>query len=83
MTTQERGKRKTEKGVVVSDGMDKTVVVAVTRTERHPRYGKVIKRTKKYYAHDEKQTAKKGDQVTIMETRPLSKTKRWRVVAAA
>jgi small subunit ribosomal protein S17 len=59
--------------------MDKTVVVAVQRTLRHPKYGKIVKRTKKYYAHDENNEAREGDRVLIAETRPLSKLKRWRV----
>lgn len=75
-----RASRKTKKGVVVSNKMQKTVVVRVDRTVRHPRYDKVMTRSKKYYAHDESCAAKEGDVVTIMETRPLSKLKRWRVV---
>jgi small subunit ribosomal protein S17 len=67
-------------GVVVSDKMDKTVVVAVERHVQHPLYKKYIKRTKKYHAHDEKNECRVGDVVEIEETRPLSKTKRWRVV---
>ena len=67
-------------GVVVSDKMDKTLVVRVDRTLRHPQYDKVITRAKKYYAHDENNTYHAGDKVEIMETRPLSKLKRWRVV---
>lgn len=76
----ERGMRKTLMGVVVSDKMDKTVVVAVEDSTRHPVYNKIIKRTKKYKAHDEENACKNGDKVKIMETRPLSKEKRWRVV---
>ena len=76
----ERGMRKTMTGVVVSDKMDKTVVVAVEDSARHPVYNKIIKRTKKYKAHDEENACKTGDKVKIMETRPLSKEKRWRVV---
>ena len=76
----ERGMRKTMTGVVVSDKMDKTVVVAVEDSTRHPVYNKIIKRTKKYKAHDEENTCKAGDKVKIMETRPFSKEKRWRVV---
>jgi small subunit ribosomal protein S17 len=68
-----------KKGVVVSDKMDKTVVVKVTRTFPHPRYKKVITRFKKYYAHDEKNQFKVGDKVTLIAARPLSKLKRWRV----
>ncbi len=76
----ERGHRKTEIGVVVSDKMDKTVVVRVERLVQHPKYGKVIRRFTKFYAHDEKNECKVGDKVLIIETRPLSKLKRWRVV---
>lgn len=72
--------RKTRKGVVVSNKMQKTVVVRVERTIRHPRYDKIITRSKKYYAHDESNSAREGDVVSIMETRPMSKLKRWRVV---
>ncbi|MCE5294399.1 MAG: 30S ribosomal protein S17 [Chlamydiales bacterium] len=75
-----RSTRKSRKGVVVSNKMQKTVVVSVERTIRHPRYDKVITRSKKYYAHDESNTAREGDVVSIMETRPMSKLKRWRVV---
>lgn len=74
-----RGRRKVRVGVVVSDRMDKTVVVAVERLMRHPLYGKTVKRTKKFHAHDENNECQVGDVVEIMETRPLSKTKRWRV----
>ncbi|MBM7583029.1 small subunit ribosomal protein S17 [Caldicoprobacter guelmensis] len=80
MAQQTRGKRKVRIGVVVSDKMDKTVVVAVERKVRHELYGKVIKRTKKFKAHDENNECRVGDKVMIMETRPLSKEKRWRVV---
>ena len=76
----ERGNRKTRVGVVVSDKMDKTVVVAVERLIKHPLYKKYIKRTSKFKAHDEENRCDIGDKVKIMETRPLSKTKRWRVV---
>lgn len=79
-TNVERSTRKTRKGVVVSNKMQKTVVVKVERTIRHDRYDKVITRSKKYYAHDEANTAREGDVVLIMETRPMSKLKRWRVV---
>ena len=72
--------RKTRVGLVVSDKMDKTVVVAIVDNVKHPVYGKVIKRTFKVHAHDEKNECGIGDKVEIMETRPLSKTKRWRVV---
>lgn len=74
-----RGRRKVRVGVVVSDRMDKTVVVAVERLMRHPLYGKTVRRTKKFHAHDEDNECQVGDVVEIMETRPLSKTKRWRV----
>ena len=74
-----RGKRKVRIGRVVSDKMDKTVVVAVTRSFRHPLYGKTIRRTKKYMAHDEHNQCRVGDLVEIVETRPLSRHKRWRV----
>ena len=76
----ERGKRKNREGMVISDGMDKTIVVRVERRERHPLYGKEIKLYKKYYAHDEKNEAHVGDKVSIVETRPLSRLKRWRLV---
>ncbi len=72
--------RKTTIGRVVSDKMDKTIVVAVEDSVRHPLYSKIIKRTVKRKAHDEENAAKKGDRVRIMETRPLSKDKRWRLV---
>ena len=80
MATETRNVRKERTGIVVSDAMDKTVVVQAERRITHPVYGKVMRRSKKYYAHDEKNEAKKGDQVVIAETRPLSKTKRWRLV---
>ncbi|MHB8171522.1 MAG: 30S ribosomal protein S17 [Thermincolia bacterium] len=76
----ERGLRKVRTGRVVSDKMEKTVVVAVESLVRHPLYGKTVKSTKKFKAHDEENTSRKGDVVRIMETRPLSKDKRWRVV---
>ena len=76
----ERGKRKTRTGVVVSDRMAKTITVRTKRVTRHPLYGKTIRRYKKFYAHDEKNEAKNGDLVRIMEVRPLSKLKRWRLV---
>ena len=72
--------RKTKTGVVSSDKMDKTVTVAVERKVKHPIYGKFVKKTTKFHAHDEKNEAKPGDVVKIMETRPLSKTNRWRLV---
>lgn len=74
-----RGHRKIRTGRVVSDAMDKTVVVAVESLVRHPLYGKTIKRTTKLYAHDEDNQCGVGDMVEIMETRPLSKLKRWRL----
>jgi small subunit ribosomal protein S17 len=76
----DRHDRKTRQGLVVSDKMDKTVVVAVEDRVKHPLYGKVIRRTSKVKAHDEANTVGVGDRVLIMETRPLSSTKRWRVV---
>jgi small subunit ribosomal protein S17 len=76
----DRNDRKTRQGLVVSDKMDKTVVVAVEDRVKHPLYGKVIRRTSKVKAHDEANTVGVGDRVLIMETRPLSSTKRWRVV---
>ena len=75
-----RNRRKTRRGVVVSDRPDKTVIVSVERQFAHPLYGKQMKRTKKYHAHDEDNQYKTGDVVRIVETRPLSKNKRWRVV---
>jgi len=77
---QTRGYRKTRRGYVVSDKMDKTVVVAVEDRVKHPLYGKVLRRTSKVKAHDEANACGVGDSVRIMETRPLSATKRWRVV---
>ena len=76
----ERNLRKTRTGKVVSNAMDKTVVVAIEDNVKHPKYGKVIKRTMKVHAHDEANECGVGDVVTVMETRPLSKTKRWRLV---
>ena len=78
--TEERALRKTRVGMVVSDKMDKTVVIAIEDNVKHPVYGKIIKHTLKVHAHDEDNTCGIGDKVKIMETRPLSKTKRWRVV---
>jgi small subunit ribosomal protein S17 len=75
-----RGSRKVRTGLVVSDKMDKTVVVAITRRVPHPVYGKMVTRTTRLKAHDQENSAKAGDTVRIMETRPLSKDKRWRVV---
>ena len=77
---EKRGYRKTREGLVVSDKMDKTVVVAVEDRFKHPLYGKVVRRTSKLKAHDESNAAGIGDRVLLMETRPLSATKRWRVV---
>ena len=76
----ERNLRKTRVGVVVSDKMDKTIVVAVKDSVQHPLYKKILKRTKKFKAHDENNTCGIGDRVKVMETRPPSKDKRWRVV---
>jgi len=76
----ERNERKTKVGKVVSDKMDKTIVVAVVDLEQHPLYKKAVKKTVKFKAHDENNDAHTGDTVSIMETRPLSKDKRWRVV---
>ena len=77
----ERNFRKTRIGTVVSDKMDKTVVVAVRDSVRHPLYKKIIRRTVKFKAHDDANECREGDRVMIMETRPLSKDKRWRVVS--
>ena len=77
---EERALRKTRVGVVVSDKMDKTAVVAIEDNVKHPIYGKIVKRTLKVHAQDDNNTCGEGDKVKIMETRPLSKTKRWRVV---
>lgn len=76
----ERNLRKTRQGVVVSNKMDKTIVVESKFKEMHPIYGKYVSKTKSYHAHDEKNECNIGDKVLIMETRPLSKTKRWRLV---
>lgn len=77
---KERGKKRIRSGQVTSDKMDKTIVVAVKRTVTHPLYKKIIKRTTKFKAHDEKNEAKIGDRVEISESRPLSKEKKWRLV---
>ena len=77
---EERNYRKTRIGEVVSEKMDKTIVVAIKENEKHPLYGKVMKRTYKLKAHDENNTCGIGDKVKVMETRPLSKDKRWRLV---
>lgn len=76
----ERNLRKERIGLVVSNKMDKSIVVAVQRQIKHPIYGKFVKKTTKFVAHDEKNECSEGDRVRIMETRPLSKTKRWRLV---
>ena len=78
--TETRDLRKVRVGKVVSDKMDKTIVVAIEDNVKHPKYGKVIKHTVKIHAHDEKNECGVGDRVEIMETRPMSKTKRWRLV---
>ncbi|MCR4798450.1 MAG: 30S ribosomal protein S17 [Lachnospiraceae bacterium] len=80
MVAEERNLRKTRVGIVVSDKMEKTIVVAVRDNVRHPLYNKIVKRTYKLKAHDEQNDAKVGDTVRVMETRPLSKDKRWRLV---
>jgi small subunit ribosomal protein S17 len=79
-TTEARGARKTREGLVLSDKMDKTVTVEVEDRVKHKLYGKVIRRTRKLKAHDEQNAAGIGDRVLLMETRPLSATKRWRIV---
>jgi small subunit ribosomal protein S17 len=76
----QRGVRKTREGIVVSDAMDKTIVVSVERRYRHPVYSKELRQYKKYHAHDEKNEAHTGDVVRIEETRPISRMKRWRLV---
>lgn len=78
--TTERNLRKTRTGKVVSAKMDKTIVVAIADNVKHPKYGKVMKKTVKIHAHDEENSCGVGDTVTVMETRPLSKTVRWRLV---
>lgn len=77
---EQRNFRKSREGIVVSDKMDKTIVVTIKTQVRHPLYGKMVKRTTKLKAHDENNEAKVGDRVLVMETRPLSKQKRWRLV---
>ena len=77
----QRNKRKVRTGKVISNRMQKTIVVAVERLLQHPRYKRIVKRTNKLYAHDEKNECEIGDKVKVMETRPLSKLKRWRVVS--
>ena len=76
----ERNLRKTRVGIVTSDKMDKTIVVSIVDNVKHPLYGKIVKRTYKLKAHDEKKECNIGDRVRVMETRPLSKDKRWRLV---
>jgi small subunit ribosomal protein S17 len=78
--TAERATRKVREGIVVSDKMENTIVVAIVERVRHPKYGKTVQRTKKLYAHDASNDAKIGDRVRVSETRPLSKLKRWRLV---
>ncbi len=80
VTEDVRGRRKTRVGVVLSDKMDKTIVVAVVRRVPHPKFGKIVKRTTKLYAADDNSEAKKGDRVRVTECRPLSKLKRWRLI---
>ena len=80
MQSDERGNRKERVGVVISDKMDKTITVQVVRTTHHPVYNKTLRKSVKFKAHDEKNEAGIGDTVRIVETRPLSKTKRWRLV---
>jgi len=79
-TTEVRGRRKVRLGIVTSDKMDKTIVVTVTNLIRHPLYGKIVKQTKKFKAHDEAGDAHIGDTVEIAETRPISKDKNWRLL---
>jgi small subunit ribosomal protein S17 len=79
-TANARGRRKTREGLVISDKMDKTITVEVEDRVKHPLYGKVIRRSSKLKAHDEQNSCGVGDRVLLMETRPLSATKRWRVV---
>ena len=78
--SSERNLRKTRVGIVTSDKMDKTIVVSIVDNVKHPLYGKIVKRTYKLKAHDENNECHKGDRVKVMETRPLSKDKRWRLV---
>ncbi|MEY4217475.1 MAG: hypothetical protein RLZZ68_1932 [Bacteroidota bacterium] len=80
LTMEKRNLRKERIGTVTSDKMDKSIVVAVERKKKHPKYGKFVKTTTKFVAHDEKNESNVGDTVKIMETRPLSKTKNWRMV---
>ena len=80
MSAEARGDRKVREGLVTSNKMDKTITVAIERKVKHPIYGKFVKKTTKLHAHDDKDECSIGDVVKIMETRPLSKTKRWRLV---
>ncbi len=75
----DRNARKVRQGIVVSDARDKTVTVVVSDSVKHPKYGKVMRRSKKFHVHDETNDARNGDTVRIVETRPLSKSKRWRI----
>ncbi len=77
---QDRSDRKTREGVVTSVAMNKTIVVSVESRKPHPRYGKTMARSKKYFTHDEENSCREGDRVRIMETRPMSKNKRWRLL---
>ncbi|MBB37426.1 MAG: 30S ribosomal protein S17 [Actinobacteria bacterium] len=77
--TEERNRRKSRTGVVVSDKREKTVTVAIKQSFPHPKYGKIVRKTKKLYAHDDSFDAKVGDTVRVMETKPISKMKRWRI----
>jgi small subunit ribosomal protein S17 len=79
-TAEERASRKVREGIVVSEKMDKTIVVAIVERVRHPKYAKFVQRTKRLYVHDEANDAKLGDRVRVTETRPLSKLKRWRIL---
>ena len=81
-TDQARGSRKTRRGKVVSKSGDKSIVVEIERRLRHPMYGKVVRQSRKFHAHDERNAAKVGDEVCIIECRPLSRTKRWRLLDA-
>ena len=78
--TKDRGHRKKREGIVLKSRMDKTIVVKVSRITKHPQYKKYVRTTKKYYAHDDKNQAKAGDKVRIIESRPMSKLKRWRLL---
>ena len=79
-STEVRQARKVREGIVVSSKMDKTIVISIVERVRHPKYAKFVQRTKKLYAHDETNDAQIGDRVRVMETRPMSKQKRWRLV---